>query len=185
MEERGHTRVFDSSSGADSWKQGPYELDIRFLVEATICAYILSPLGYLWLDFLNAWLPDRAPPSLASDEEATDTKSDSNDEKPTLNDEKAPLNMVNTIAKVVISQTIGGAWNTVLYIAIMGMLRGLDFEYILWQIQEVSESWKLREDYHDELLAVASNRYENFQSRISSTSDVHAANVGSNRIFGP
>lgn len=151
MEERGHTRMFDRCPGADSWKQGPYELDIRFLVEFTICAYILSPLGYLWLEFLNAWLPDRAPPSPALGEEANDAQSDSNDEKTPLNDEKAPLNMVNTIAKVVICQTIGGAWNTVLFIVIMGMLRGLDFDYILWQIQQVSESRKLRDAEDDDL----------------------------------
>jgi hypothetical protein len=43
----------------------------------------------------------------------------------------------NTVAKIIVDQVIGGAWNTVAFIATMGMLRGQDYEVIKGQIQNV------------------------------------------------
>lgn len=101
-------------------------------MEFTLCGFILSPLGFLWLERLDAWFPDVRPPNSASEKADEDAQSDSKAEEPVLN-------MTNNIAKLVVCQTIGGAWNTVLFIVIMGMLRGLDHDTIIYQIQEVSD----------------------------------------------
>jgi hypothetical protein len=47
--------------------------------------------------------------------------------------------VTNTVAKIVIDQTIGGAWNIALFIMTMGMLRGLDYDSIVEQIGTVCE----------------------------------------------
>jgi hypothetical protein len=65
------------------------------------------------------------------------------DDKPTAtgkaktNKKKPKLNVRNTVAKIIVDQVIGGAWNTVAFIATMGLLRGQDYEVIKGQIQNV------------------------------------------------
>ncbi|CAI7626784.1 unnamed protein product [Penicillium bialowiezense] len=100
----------------------PFELDIESLTQFATCALITSPLGYLWLGGLELWFPGR---------ESKDEK-----EKVGQSAPKPGLNATNTVAKIVIDQTVGGAWNTVLYITTMGMLRGLGYDAIRAEIQE-------------------------------------------------
>lgn len=104
-------------------KQIPFELDIESLTQFATCALITSPLGYLWLGGLELWFPGR--------------QSKNDTEKGAGSSQKSSLNATNTVAKVVIDQTVGGAWNTVLYITTMGMLRGLGYDAIRAEIQEV------------------------------------------------
>jgi protein Mpv17 len=47
------------------------------------------------------------------------------------------LNVTNTLAKIVIDQSVGGAWNTALFIVTIGMLRGLSYDTIVEQIETV------------------------------------------------
>ncbi|KAJ5188240.1 Mpv17/PMP22 [Penicillium cf. griseofulvum] len=107
----------------------PFNLDTESLMQFTTCAFIISPLGYLWFGTLESWFPSRAP----------DSKNDQSDKKGDLS--KPSLNVTNTVAKIVIDQTIGGAWNTVLFIVTIGMLRGLDYDTITSQIQ--AEFWPI------------------------------------------
>lgn len=92
-------------------------------MQFTTCAFIISPLGYLWLGSLEACFPGRAP----------DSTEKGNEKSPP----KPALNVTNTVAKIVIDQTIGGAWNTALFIVTMGMLRGLNYDSIVGQIHTV------------------------------------------------
>jgi hypothetical protein len=94
-------------------------------MQFTTCAFIISPLGYLWFGTLESWFPSRAP----------DAKNVQTDEKGVVS--TPSLNVTNTVAKIVIDQVIGGTWNTVLFIVTMGMLRGLDYDTITRQIQAV------------------------------------------------
>ncbi|OQD96246.1 hypothetical protein PENVUL_c093G04625 [Penicillium vulpinum] len=109
-----------------------FELDIESLMQFTTCAFITSPLSYLWLGTLESWLPGRVPDS------KTDQRENKND-KQTLS--KPSLNFTNTVAKIVIDQAIGGAWNTIVFILTMGILRGLDYDTITGQIQ--SDFWPI------------------------------------------
>lgn len=88
-----------------------------------MCAIVISPLGYLWLRGLEAWFPGR---------ELKGKK-----EKGGQSSSEPSLNATNTVAKIVIDQTISGAWNTVLFITTIGMLRRLGYNAILAEIQEV------------------------------------------------
>ena len=99
-------------------------------MQFTTCAFIVSPLGYLWLEKLESWLPGTVPPEQSSEKAKKGGRSDTKPQKPRLN-------VTNTVAKVLIDQTIGGTWNTVLFIITMGMLRGLQYNTIQTQIQQV------------------------------------------------
>ncbi|KAJ5153881.1 Mpv17/PMP22, partial [Penicillium coprophilum] len=113
------------------------DVNIESLMQFTTCAFITSPLSYLWLGTLESWFPGRAPDSKNT---KTDNKGDekNNNEKRIS---KPSLNVTNTVAKIVIDQAIGGAWNTVLFIVTMGMLRGLDYDTITGQIQ--ADFWSI------------------------------------------
>ncbi|KAI1837804.1 hypothetical protein DTO006G1_4537 [Penicillium roqueforti] len=104
----------------------PFELDVESLTQFATCAIVISPLGYLWLGGLEAWFPGR--------------ESKGEKEKGGQSSSEPSLNATNTVAKIVIDQTVGGAWNTVLFITTMGMLRGLGYDAILAEIQEGSVS---------------------------------------------
>lgn len=56
---------------------------------------------------------------------------------------KQKLNIQNTMAKIIIDQTIGSAWYTVLFIVTMGALQGQEYEVIQRQVQGVSLSQHL------------------------------------------
>lgn len=101
-------------------------------MQFTTCALIVSPLGYLWLENLEAWFPSTKQVTEDKDKEKTTLA----DGKPGA---KPRLNITNTIAKIVIDQVVGGAWNTVLFLATMGILRGLDPATIQSQIYSVSD----------------------------------------------
>lgn len=104
------------------------------MMQFSTCALIVSPLGYLWLESLESWFPGTEP--------ATKQTEDEKEKSTPTKDKSAPrprLNITNTIAKVVIDQVIGGAWNTALFLITMGLLRGLDTSTIQSQIYSVSD----------------------------------------------
>jgi len=99
-------------------------------MQFTTCAFIVSPLGYLWLESLESWFPGTVTPENNSGKAKKGGRGDPEAQKPRLN-------VTNTVAKVIIDQTIGGAWNTVLFIMTMGMLQGLNYDVIQNEIQQV------------------------------------------------
>ena len=86
-------------------------------------------MAFLWLEGLESFFPGN---SEEQDVKGNGSKSKSKDLS------KPKLNIKNTIVKIVIDQIIGGAWNTVLFIATMGILRGMEYEAIVEQVREVS-----------------------------------------------
>ncbi|KAE8151241.1 hypothetical protein BDV25DRAFT_97610 [Aspergillus avenaceus] len=104
-----------------------FELDLQTLFQFTTCAFVMSPMTFLWLEGLESTLPGYSEKA-----EAAPKTEKGKDQKP------SKLNVRNTVAKIVIDQIGGGAWATVLYIATMGMLRGQDFDAITDQIRHVS-----------------------------------------------
>ncbi|KAF7597339.1 hypothetical protein BBP40_006279 [Aspergillus hancockii] len=98
--------------------------------EFTTCAFVTSPLTYLWLEGLESALPgfDEKPRAKAGTEKGDNLI-------------KKKLNVKNTVAKIVIDQVIGGAWLTVLFSMTMGLLRGQDYGAIVDQVR--NEFWPL------------------------------------------
>ena len=86
-------------------------------------------MAFLWLEGLESFFPGNS--------EEKDVKGNGAKSKP-KDLSKPKLNIKNTIVKIVIDQIIGGAWNTVLFIATMGILRGMEYEAIVDQVREVS-----------------------------------------------
>ncbi|KAL4778565.1 hypothetical protein BJX76DRAFT_366148 [Aspergillus varians] len=96
----------------------PFVLDSQMLFHFTLCSLILSPLTFLWLEGLESRFPgfDGKEPGKEKDKE------------------KPRLNVKNTVTKIAVDQIIGGAWNTVAFIAIMGFLRGQQYKGIKAEI---------------------------------------------------
>ncbi|KAL4927503.1 Mpv17/PMP22 family protein [Aspergillus undulatus] len=105
------------AQGITSYRDGThFELDTQTLFQFTTSALILSPLTFLWLEALESRFP-----GFEQRESEKGKKERENQPK---------INVWNTVAKIVVDQVIGGAWNTVAFIATMGMLRGHDYEVI-------------------------------------------------------
>ncbi|GJP89277.1 hypothetical protein AnigIFM63604_001840 [Aspergillus niger] len=102
----------------------PFELDTQALFQFTTCAFVLSPLTFLWLEGLEAKLPGYDESSVPKPKA----------EKKVA--QKPRLNVTNTVAKIIIDQIIGGAWNTAVFITTMGLLRGQSWDAITLQIQK-------------------------------------------------
>jgi hypothetical protein len=100
-------------------------------MQFTTCAIIITPLNYIWQQNLEATLPGKTPAKAAPKHEEKPARPKSKTSEPSLN-------VTNTITKIVIDQTIGGTWNTVLFILTMGLLRGQHHELVIAQIREVS-----------------------------------------------
>lgn len=101
-------------------------MDIQTLFQFTTCAFILSPLTFLWLEGLESSFP--------GEKTEPDLKDKGNEKKET----KTKLNIPNTLAKIAIDQIIGGALSTALYIVTLGTLRGQNYDVITTQLQNVS-----------------------------------------------
>ncbi|KAL3471773.1 hypothetical protein BJX99DRAFT_236793 [Aspergillus californicus] len=95
----------------------PFELDSQTLFQFTTSSLILSPLSFLWLEVLESQFPGSDTP-VGKEKEKGKQKA------------KKTLKVRNTVAKIIVDQVIGGAWNTVAFIATMGVLRGEDYEVI-------------------------------------------------------
>ncbi|KAJ5669357.1 hypothetical protein N7462_010427 [Penicillium macrosclerotiorum] len=112
----------------------PFELDVQALMQFTTCAFILSPLAFLWLQTLEALFPGKKAANAASEKKVENSGKASDAEAPALD-------ITNTIIKVVIDQLIGGAWNAVVFITAMGLLRGQSLGLIRDQIRQ--EFWPI------------------------------------------
>lgn len=94
-------------------------------------------MTFLWLETLES----RFPGFEQNEPKAGKEKDKANEnEKVNVNEkekQKPKLNVKNTVAKIVVDQVVGGAWNTVAFIATMGFLRGYDYEVIKDEITNV------------------------------------------------
>ncbi|KAJ9257846.1 hypothetical protein DTO212C5_8822 [Paecilomyces variotii] len=98
----------------------------------TTCALITSPLTFLWLENLEATFPGTTEEKPKTEKEDGRTK----DEKSTRDGQKrSGLNVKNTVIKVLLDQTVGAAWNTVLFLTTMSILRGQDYDSVVDSIK--------------------------------------------------
>ncbi|KAL4905291.1 hypothetical protein BDW74DRAFT_21108 [Aspergillus multicolor] len=127
------------AQGITSYREGtPFELDSEILFQFTTSALIISPLAFLWLEGLEQRFPgfeqEKPQPASAKGKEKAEG-GEKGKEKPRAEVEPRP-NVKNIVAKIVVDQIIGGAWNTFAFIATMGVLRGQDYEVIKGEILE-------------------------------------------------
>ncbi|KAL3432783.1 hypothetical protein BDV09DRAFT_173398 [Aspergillus tetrazonus] len=117
------------AQGITSYREGtPFELDSQVLFQFTTSALILSPLAFLWLEGLEQRFPGTEQTQPPKGKEKTE-------EKGKIKDKPEPKpNVKNIVAKIVVDQLIGGAWNTVAFIVTMGILRGQNYEVIKEEI---------------------------------------------------
>ncbi|KAL4976463.1 hypothetical protein BDW66DRAFT_135037 [Aspergillus desertorum] len=117
------------AQGITSYREGtPFELDPQVLFQFTTSALVLSPLAFLWLEGLEQRFPGFEQTQRAKGKEKTEEKGKDID-KP-----EPKFNVKNIVAKIVVDQLIGGAWNTIAFIATMGVLRGQDYGVIKGEI---------------------------------------------------
>ncbi|OJJ04766.1 hypothetical protein ASPVEDRAFT_54874 [Aspergillus versicolor CBS 583.65] len=115
------------AQGITSYRnETPFELDSQALFQFTTSALILSPLTFLWLETLESRFP-----GFEQNEPKPGTEKGKANVNVNEKEEQTPkLNVKNTVAKIVVDQVVGGAWNTVAFIATIGLLRGYDYEVI-------------------------------------------------------
>ena len=107
-----------------SYQQGtPFQLQLTPVLQFVLFAALSCPPNFAWQRFLEESFPQWHVPSGNGREKA-----------------KKTLHLGNTAAKVALDQTVGAAVNTVLFIGIMGGLKGADLESIIQLIQRVSET---------------------------------------------
>lgn len=82
---------------------------------------------FLWMEGL-----EKALPGFHENKSPTPTSKEKETQK-----QKPKLNVTNTILKIVIDQTLGAVWNTILFISTLGLLRGNDYDQIVNQIRTV------------------------------------------------
>ncbi|GAB1197425.1 hypothetical protein BDV32DRAFT_145784 [Aspergillus pseudonomiae] len=111
----------------------PFELDLQTLFQFTTCAFVMSPMTFLWLEGLESVLPGHPNESEAAVTKSKTEKADQPKQK--------KLNVKNTVAKIVIDQVVGGAWATVLFSLTMGLLRGQEYDVLVAQIRK--DFWPL------------------------------------------
>ncbi|KAL4898635.1 hypothetical protein BDV59DRAFT_167254 [Aspergillus ambiguus] len=106
------------AQGIKAYRDGiPFELDMQTLFQFTTCAFVSSPLIFLWVEALEKTFPGLNPPN-------------EKEKKP-----KPNLNVKNVIFKIAIDQTVGAVWNTILFISTLGLLRGHSYEAISDQVR--------------------------------------------------
>jgi protein Mpv17 len=111
-------------------RQTPFHLDVTSLAQFTACAVINTPLAFLWMNNLEANFP-----TYTAEQGAHAKKSD---EKGADSAKPRKISVKNTIAKIVLDQTVGAAWVTILFLTTMGILRGQDLGGVMNTIQNVS-----------------------------------------------
>ncbi|KAL5364775.1 hypothetical protein BJX96DRAFT_179259 [Aspergillus floccosus] len=112
------------AQGIKAYKdERPFELDLQTVFQFTTYAFISSPLMFLWGEGL-----EKAFPGFIESEPTKPKADDDETQKP-------KLNVKNTVLKITIDQTVGAVWNTILFIATLGLLRGEGYEAILDQIR--------------------------------------------------
>jgi hypothetical protein len=96
-------------------------------MQFTASAMILTPLTYVWMNNLESTFPAYT---------GEDPQPKKTDEK--RDDETCQtFNVRNTIAKVVLDQTVGAALNTTMFLLTMGILRGQDSGAVMNSIRKV------------------------------------------------
>lgn len=113
--------------------QKPLHLNIVAVIQFVTFTLINCPPNYLWQEYLE----DRYPGFTT-----TNSQMARSPEKPNPAGAKS-LNVRNTITKFVLDMTLGAAVNTVLFIAVIGALKGLDGNDILEAIQRVRQIFSI------------------------------------------
>lgn len=92
-------------------------------------------MTFLWLETLESRFPgfEQNEPKAGKEKDKANENVNVNEKEK----QKPKLNVKNTVAKIVVDQVVGGAWNTVAFIATMGFLRGYDYEVIKDEIANV------------------------------------------------
>lgn len=109
--------------------QMPYTaLNTREILIFVAYTILNTPLNVLWQDWLEATFPGSTNPPV--DASAPSKEKD----KPP---EKKKLDIKNTAIKFALDQTVGAVFNIVLFVAGVGMLKGLSLDEIIQALKEV------------------------------------------------
>lgn len=86
-----------------------------------------TPINVAWQAWLESNFPSTKPVAKKSSENADKEKAEET------------LDVKNTIAKFLLDQTVGAAFNIPLYFAILGTLKGQSADHILTSIKKVRD----------------------------------------------
>jgi protein Mpv17 len=95
-----------------------------------LIALLTTPPNYLWQQFLEDTFPATCP--------SKKEKSNDGDGMAASEHEKGRLNVANTAVKFLLEQSLGAAANTVIFVIVMGMFKGLSIAEIVLAVRNVS-----------------------------------------------
>jgi len=103
------------------------------LFHFVLYSVISTPPNYKW----QLWLEDNFP-SNPKKKDVAAAPEKKNDDNVKGEEEKQTLSVTNTIAKFVLDQSIGAAFNTLLFITMINLFRGAGYDKIVTAVQRVS-----------------------------------------------
>ena len=111
-------------------------IDMTTFFHFMLLSALVTPPNYLWQKFLEDTFPTNGKPAAEQEKKS--------DEKPA----KEQLSIKNTVIKFFLDQTFGCWVNTLIFILLMGLLKGRTSADITWTIQHdfwnmVFSSYKL------------------------------------------
>ncbi|KAK5442007.1 hypothetical protein LTS15_011165 [Exophiala xenobiotica] len=100
------------------------------LFHFVLYSVISTPPNYKW----QLWLEDNFP-SNPKKKDVAAAPEKKNDDNVKGEEEKQTLSVTNTIAKFVLDQSIGAAFNTLLFITMINLFRGAGYDKIVTAVQ--------------------------------------------------
>lgn len=95
-----------------------------------LIALLTTPPNYLWQQFLENTFPATCP--------SKKEKSNDGDGMAASEHENGGLNVANTAVKFLLEQSLGATANTVIFVVVMGMFKGLSITEIVLAVRNVS-----------------------------------------------
>lgn len=133
---------------ADTRTQTPFSLHLVPIVQFILLSLFNTPINFLWQEWLEQRFPgsttspasaESGPPLAATGERGAHARG-KRDDAGVRQDEggkrRAP-NVRNVLTKFLLDQTVGAAYNTVSFIAGMGVLRGFSGAQVVEAVSKV------------------------------------------------
>jgi len=124
--------------------QTPFSLHVIPILQFVVLSIFNTPINFLWQEWLEERFPTSTPPSsmnapllAATGERGYYGKSSADVVKDKAVEKRQTLNVRNILVKFLLDQTVGAVYNTVSFIAGMGLLKGLGRSEIIDAVKKV------------------------------------------------
>lgn len=144
-------RLRAARRNADTHTQTPFSLHLVPIVQFILLSLLNTPINFLWQEWLEQRFPgstapparaESGPPLAATGERGAHAREKRDDAgvRQGKSGKRQAANVRNVLIKFLLDQTVGAAYNTVSFIAGMGVLRGFGGAQIAEAVKKVLHS---------------------------------------------